>query len=98
MLRRVHTDRGSRVGLFKAWKEAKAGARAALPSFPAGTTGTTSVPQRGAGGVMAGLAATMMQMMAPTLMAMAPERGHPLPGTEPGTPEPQDPAALHAGV
>ncbi len=98
MLRRGHHGSGVQVGLYKAWKEAKAVARAALPSVPAGATATTRVPQRAPGGVMAGLAATMMQMMAPTLMAMAPERGHPLPGTEPGTLEPQGGAALQAGI
>ncbi|HEX6523170.1 MAG TPA: hypothetical protein VF070_24710 [Streptosporangiaceae bacterium] len=86
------------MGLFKAWKEVKAAASAAIPSVPANTTGTTGVPQRGAGRTMAGLAATMMQMMAPMLMAMAPERGKPLPGTEPGVLEPEDPASLQAGI
>ena len=85
------------MGFLKKLKEAKAVATAALPSVPAGNR-STGEPPHGAAGVMAGLAASMMQMMAPMLMAMAPERGQPLPGTETGALDAQDDGARQAGI
>ncbi len=73
-------------------------ARAALPTTQTAPPGASGAPQHRAGGMMAGLAASMMQMAAPMLMAMAPQRGNPLPGTEPGALESQDAAALQAAI
>ena len=46
--------------------------------------------------MMAGFGGVMLKMMSPLLICEAPERGEPLPATEPGVLDPQDPAALDA--
>jgi hypothetical protein len=66
------------VGLFKSLKEARALVTSAAPA--ARTPGSTHQQPHG---MMAGFAAVMGQMMGPLLAAQAPERGAPLPATEP---------------
>jgi hypothetical protein len=65
------------MGLIKAWKAAKALAGSAEPN-----TASQPRPQR-PHGMVAGFAAVMGQMAAPLVTAYAPERGAPLPATEP---------------
>jgi hypothetical protein len=87
------------VGLFKAWKEAKA-VLSAGPQQP----GPRAPQQPGhrnphpPGGMLMAFQAVMMKMQAPMLAAMAPERGLPLPGTAEGVGTAQDPPALDAGI
>jgi hypothetical protein len=79
------------MGLLKLWKEAKAVAASGAPPAPSGHA------QHG-GGMMMGFMGAMMKTMGPILAAQAPERGDPLPGTEPGVLEPQDPGAMQAAA
>ena len=89
------------MGLLKAWKGLKAVAASGLPtdtgSRPPGTPRQQQAP-RGPAGMMAGFGGVMLKMMSPLLICEAPERGDPLPATEPGVLGPQDPAALDAGI
>ncbi|HVM67342.1 MAG TPA: hypothetical protein VMU14_20900 [Acidimicrobiales bacterium] len=65
------------MGLIKTWKAAKALGNAA-------GTGTSAQPrQQRATGMARGFAAVMGQMAAPLVAACGPNRGAPLPGTEP---------------
>jgi hypothetical protein len=83
------------MGLLKAWKELKAVAASGMP------TNTQSgppdrqhhQPPRRDAGMMAGFSGVMLKMMSPLLICEAPERGEPLPATEPGVLDRQDPAA-----
>jgi len=77
------------MGLFKAWKEVKA---------VAASGASTGQRPHGGQGVALGFAMAMMKMMGPLLAAEAPERGDPLPGTEAGVLEPQDPGAMQAAM
>ena len=77
------------MGLFKAWKELKAISASGAP--------TGQAPHQ-PHGMMMGFAAAMGKMVAPLLAVQAPERGDPLPGTEPGVLGDQDPAATQAGI
>jgi hypothetical protein len=70
------------MGLIKAWKAAKALADGAAPKTASSTTASQPRQQR-PHGMVAGLAAVMGQMTAPLVAAYAPERGAPLPATEP---------------
>jgi hypothetical protein len=88
------------MGLLKAWKEAKALAASGAPSATAGNPppGQRHAPPHGASGMMAGFMGVMMKVMAPLLMCEAPNRGDPLPGSEPGLLDGEDPAARDAGI
>ena len=76
------------MGLFKALKAVKQAAALGTPDGHA---------PRGALGAMEGLASTMAGIMTPMLLAIAPERGQPLPATEPEALAAGDPTALAAG-
>ena len=88
------------MGLLKAWKEVKALAASGAPSTTAASPppGQHHAPPHGAGGMMAGFMGVMMKFMTPLLMCEAPERGDPLPGSEPGVLDAQDAAARDAGI
>jgi len=77
------------MGLFKAWKGAKA--------VIASGTADGHAPHS-ANGMFAGFAGVIMKMMGPLMAAESPERGDPLPGTEAGVLDPQDPQAMQAGI
>jgi hypothetical protein len=77
------------LGFFKVWKAANAVAASGAPAGQA---------QHGPQGMMAGFAGAMAKMMGPMMAAESPERGGPLPGTEPGVLEPQDAGSTQGAI
>jgi hypothetical protein len=92
------------MGLIKGWKELKALAASGMPSAPPAATqpGRRLGPAGGRpqhASMLAGFAGVMAQMMGPLLALYGPERGKPLPGTDPGALAPSaDQGALAAGA
>jgi hypothetical protein len=77
------------MGLFKLWREARAVAASGVPAAQS---------HQSAQGMMVGLAGAMLKVMGPFMAVQSPERGKPLPGTEPGVLDPQEPDALQAAT
>ena len=88
------------MGLLKAWKSVKALAASGAPSATADSpsSGQPHAPTHGASGMMAGFMGVMMKFMTPLLVCEAPNRGDPLPNSEPGVLDAQDPASRDAGI